>query len=182
MSKQKPIILPGGVDIDSKRYNEVRSKYAQSPDVLRDTYEFLEAERAIEEGKPIVGICRGAQLLCILNGGKLYQHTIPREGQQHPIAVKTEDGVVNILHTRASHHQIMRPEGEYEVYAWNPTPTDVYVRDNEKVEMTGLPEVIWFPKIKGLAIQPHPEWNEPNHPFVVWVNKLMYKLEIDFQF
>ena len=31
------------------------------------------------------------------------------------------------------------------------------------------PEVVWFPEIQGLAIQPHPEWMVSNSKFVDWV-------------
>ena len=112
------------------------------------------------EGQAIVGICRGAQLLCVLNGGSLYQHSEPTK-QDHPIVCLTakppyiEKTYYNVS---ASHHQIMRPEGNYQVLGWNPEETLVYDNDSTCHFEMKSPEIIWYPETKSLCIQAHPEW------------------------
>ena len=126
---EKPaLILWGGTDISPRYYQQLPGKHTQHANHKRDAREFAQATKAIYEGQAIVGICRGAQLLCVLNGGSLYQHSEPTK-QDHPIVCLTakppyiEKTYYNVS---ASHHQIMRPEGNYQVLGWNPEETLVY--------------------------------------------------------
>lgn len=178
----KPLVLFGGVDINPERYNQVALPYTQHPDNHRDQQEFAAVYKAVKEGTPIIGICRGAQLLCVANGGTLYQHSVPHK-HNHSIMVLVEgDEEVLIENVQAGHHQIMRPTGNHIVYGWN--PSDVFVWDEQNISSvkTYTPEVVWFPDIKGLAIQPHPEWMGPTHPFNEWLNILTKELGIDYEF
>jgi gamma-glutamyl-gamma-aminobutyrate hydrolase PuuD len=114
-------------------------------------------QRASELGLPIIGVCRGAQMLCALAGGILFQH-VNHHGGRH--VVKTFDDreiLVNSLH-----HQMMCPTGtNHELIAWMPQKlSDVYVDEDRLVpseEVVVEPEFVYFPDIKGFAIQWHPE-------------------------
>lgn len=175
----KPVILWGGVDINPALYKQRPSKYAQRPDNQRDTYELMQIEYAKEKGLPVVGICRGAQLLCVYNGGSLLQHTQPRI-QDH--AITTTSGV-RFPSVIASHHQIMVPKGEHEVLAWNPEPIKIWGQDDETTwEETCTPEIVWFPEHKHLAIQAHPEWADKSSPWVIYINALLKEKEISYEF
>lgn len=174
----KPLVLWGGVDISSSLYDEKPLKYTQQPNFGRDKLEVSAYHHAVEELTPIVGVCRGAQLLCVLNGGKLYQHSEPYT-QNHSIA--TLNGQV-IGQVAADHHQIMIPKGHFITYAWNPAPTKVWTTDDNCQWKDTCAEVVYFPTTKSLAIQPHPEWMSSGHPFVKYVNELMEELNINFKF
>jgi len=174
----KVLVLQGGVDIDSSIYNEPRSKYAQHPHIERDKRELASIKHAIDNNIPIVGICRGAQLLCAVHGGKLHQHTEPHT-QNHAIITSDGQGFMGVP---ASHHQIMVPHGDYEVLAWNPSLVRIYNEDGTYREEANTPEVIYYPTLRHLAIQPHPEWCLASDPFVKYVNSLLYKFRIGFQF
>ena len=67
------IFLPGGVDIDPESYNETPTSACGRVDPDRDRTEIMLSDWAIKEGKPILAVCRGAQLLSVAAGGSLYQ-------------------------------------------------------------------------------------------------------------
>lgn len=67
------LILCGGNDIDPKYYGE-QIAGAVSIDAQRDRAEFALLKAYIDAGKPVLGICRGHQLINVFFGGTLYQH------------------------------------------------------------------------------------------------------------
>lgn len=78
------IFLPGGVDIDPVSYNETRTSACGRVDPDRDRTEIMFAEWAMRDRKPILAVCRGAQLLTVAGGGALYQDV----GAEFPGAIK----------------------------------------------------------------------------------------------
>lgn len=68
----------GGADIDPKRYGEQPKAACGEIQYYRDKFEFTMVERVICTQKPILAICRGAQLINVALGGTLYQD-IPSE-------------------------------------------------------------------------------------------------------
>src|SRR2546429_7755690 len=79
------LFLPGGVDVDPSAYGEARGPHCQRTDPARDWTELLLVRWALAEGKPVLAVCRGAQLLNVAVGGSLYQDV----GAQHPAAINT---------------------------------------------------------------------------------------------
>ena len=67
------LVLSGGADIDPARYGAKRSKACAEPDRVRDAFEFALVAAARRRRLPIVGICRGCQLLNVAFGGTLWQ-------------------------------------------------------------------------------------------------------------
>ncbi|HET8685588.1 MAG TPA: hypothetical protein VFM18_02850, partial [Methanosarcina sp.] len=74
------------------------------------------------------------------------------------------------------HHQMMNPEGtEHELFMWSKEPLSreyfdangVYQETSIKVE----PEYIYFPKIKGHALQWHPEFHGANEACNIWLKE-----------
>ena len=70
----------GGADIDPKRYGEEPRETIGDVQEPRDEFEFNVFQRVIKTSKPILAICRGAQLVNVALGGTLYQD-IPSEVQ-----------------------------------------------------------------------------------------------------
>lgn len=68
------LLLTGGSDISPSLYGAEPHKQAQHPNELRDLVETLCIEAAVEKGLPVLGICRGAQILNATMGGTLNQH------------------------------------------------------------------------------------------------------------
>jgi gamma-glutamyl-gamma-aminobutyrate hydrolase PuuD len=168
------LILHGGADISPSIYNHPVSKFTHADKHMsaRDLSEVLLAKRAIELGIPIFGICRGAQLSCALAGGSLIQHVEGHTGGHH--AVKATNG--NEYVTSTCHHQMMNPwEVDHELLAWSaPSRSTRYiVADDQEIEMSLEPEVVFFPKIKALGIQGHPEWMARSSAFVQYCLSLV---------
>ncbi len=67
------LLLIGGGDIDPAFYGEEQLAESKSPSRDRDEAEIALARAALARGMPILGICRGHQLLNVAMGGSLYQ-------------------------------------------------------------------------------------------------------------
>ena len=66
-------LFTGGGDADPALYGEKILPECGKIEPLRDAWDFAAAARALESGKPIIGICRGIQVLNVALGGTLYQ-------------------------------------------------------------------------------------------------------------
>lgn len=67
------VFLPGGADIDPVSYGTAPHAMCDKTDRERDRVELLLARWAIADGKPVLGVCRGMQLVNVAMGGSLYQ-------------------------------------------------------------------------------------------------------------
>lgn len=161
------LVIWGGSDIHPSIYNE-ENKGSHVGDSMssRDEIEVNVCNAAIEKGIPIIGVCRGAQLLCALAGGKLYQDVSGHHGDHEIITDNAREYT-----TSSIHHQMMDirglPNGEATLIAWTKG-----MRSKE-VEGDVEPEIVYFPKIKGLAIQGHPEFMDRTDPFVGYCQTLV---------
>ena len=67
-------LFSGGVDVDPIYYGEMKAFDSVEIDSDRDRFELLLMEAIYETGKPILGICRGEQMMNVSCGGSLHQH------------------------------------------------------------------------------------------------------------
>lgn len=67
------LLLHGGVDLAPESYGETPLRPEWSGDKIRDDFEIALVQHALSTKKPILGICRGHQLLNVALGGTLYQ-------------------------------------------------------------------------------------------------------------
>ncbi len=67
------LLLAGGADLDPKHYGEAIHEKCGEIDEARDTVELILARWALAGGLPVLGICRGIQVLNVAAGGTLYQ-------------------------------------------------------------------------------------------------------------
>lgn len=182
--KADALMLTGGADVSPALYGEPVGRQTYTAP-HREKYELEYSRIAIKRGIPIIGICRGAQLLCVLNGGKLVQD-VTNHTSSHPIFTihdgtekgrKGIDADIPFIMT-SLHHQMMRPEGtDHVLIAWTPRRSKHYLNgQNKEIYERGLdkePEIVVFNKVKGLAIQGHPEMLPVNHPTVHYCNELV---------
>ncbi len=159
-SELKPgdvLVVWGGEDISPSLYKQglsLRGHGDPTPS-RRDRLEWNLMARAKAINVPIIGICRGAQMLCALEGGFLYQH-VDKHGGDHKIITRDKQELVS----NSLHHQMMVPRGNFELIAWTEPRSKVYYEVNtvkEKHELGVDPEFVYYPDIKGFAIQWHPE-------------------------
>lgn len=174
--KQADVMMfTGGADILPSHYGE-KSGPSTYCSPSRDRGEIECYNVAISRNIPIIGICRGAQLLCALSGGKLVQD-VTGHGRGH--TVETDDG--QVLAMSSLHHQMMRPEGtDHKLIAWSSHISRHYKgQDGEELYgQEGLekePDIVYFAKNRGLGFQGHPEMMPDNHPTVDYCNRLVKK-------
>ena len=67
------LVLQGGTDVSPATYGETPLKPEWCGDIVRDRYEIELVWEFVIRGKPVFGICRGAQLVNVACGGTLYQ-------------------------------------------------------------------------------------------------------------
>jgi putative glutamine amidotransferase len=67
------LVLQGGADVSPRSYGKQPMRAEWAGDIVRDRYEMELIHEFIVQGKPVLGICRGAQLLNVAFGGTLYQ-------------------------------------------------------------------------------------------------------------
>lgn len=157
------LMLWGGEDIATELYGESpRAGSARHPSE-RDRFELRWASAAIENGVPLIGICRGAQFLCALAGGRLFQD-VTGHGGDHEMILETGE----IIRVSSTHHQMMRPQGSHHtLLGWSKPRSAHYVVDSERgtpvqsAETEKEPEMVFFNHLPALAMQFHPEYFKP---------------------
>lgn len=92
------LVLQGGNDLAPQTYGEAPLKPEWHGDRVRDRYEMDLVDRFVQAGKPVLGICRGCQLLNVAFGGTLYQD-IPT---QRPDNV----GHLDLAHYERQFHEV----------------------------------------------------------------------------
>ncbi len=165
------VVFTGGEDVSPSLYGE-NEGYRTYSNLTRDTLEVDFYNKALSLGLPMVGICRGSQLLCVLNKGRLIQH------MEHPgnHNIKTSNGLT--LLATSTHHQMQYPydlpQENYKVLGWAEELSQCHLDgDNQNIEFPKFaydnnrmmePEIVLYPKTKCLGIQMHPEYWDPNSP------------------
>ena len=160
------VLFHGGTDIWPGLYGESPISEVFTKRLLaRDVMERKIMEAALESNTPMIGICRGAQHLCCFAGGSLFQHMDGHTNSNHGIQTATGE---EFAFVPGDHHQVMRPNFGtrciWEPLAWaypsqhRDVKTGPEAEEFDKWEADFELEIVWFPAIRGLAIQPHPEW------------------------
>jgi GMP synthase-like glutamine amidotransferase len=174
------LVIWGGADISPSLYNEDVAPQTGATELLssRDEAEREVFQAAVEVGIPIIGVCRGAQLVCALSGGKLVQDVDNHHGN-HTMITDKGDQIV----TTSIHHQMMFPfklsEEEYRLLAWSEEKrSGLYIMNSTEtmMDIPVEPEVIYFRKTRALAIQGHPEFADRHSPFVQYSVNLARQL------
>lgn len=148
-------LFSGGVDIDPARYGERVIHKRVEIDPARDAFEAGLFAAAYPTGKPVLGICRGVQVINVFLGGSLYQHVEGHAqvapGEVREQAVTVEKGSLlwricgkKFLMVNSFHHQTVK----------SPAPTlSVAARAAD-----GGIEALWAPAHPFLlGVQFHPE-------------------------
>ncbi|HJV26088.1 MAG TPA: type 1 glutamine amidotransferase [Aromatoleum sp.] len=77
------LVLQGGADVSPSTYDETPLRPEWSGDRIRDLYEIELLWEFVIQGKPVLGICRGMQLINVACGGTLYQDILEQRPGAH---------------------------------------------------------------------------------------------------
>ncbi len=129
LSRVDALVIAGGADIESTHYGAEAHPTAQEPRRDRDSWEIALARAARARDLPILGICRGMQVLAVASGGHLEQHLPDRVGHHdhspvvgayawHPVRIEQGTRLAGILGggprdddgVPTYHHQAVDPE------------------------------------------------------------------------
>jgi putative glutamine amidotransferase len=165
------LVLMGGSDVCPESYGETALKREWNGDRIRDGYEIALLRAFMAQRKPVLGVCRGAQVINVALGGTLYQDI----ATQLPHALNHRDWAIyaqnchatslapetrlaqlypgtSLVKTNSIHHQAVKTLGQdLVVEAWSEPDRLV-----EALRWTGPGYVF--------AVQWHPEFHAPDDP------------------
>lgn len=160
------LVLAGGADIDPSQYGAEPHEKTIGTVPERDTFEIALVRRALERDMPMLGICRGMQLMNVAAGGTLNQHVPESHGHEdhrrslgsfdnsdhdvrlEPGSLAARTAGAETHGTKSHHHQGIQDLGDgLRVTGW--------------ADLDELPEAIEAPdKRFALGVQWHPEADE----------------------
>jgi putative glutamine amidotransferase len=165
------LVLAGGADVDPATYGAEPDPMTTGTVPERDEFEIALALRAMERDIPLLGICRGMQVMNVARGGTLIQHLPDDVGHEdhrralgtfenadHDVRLADGSLAARVAHekihsTKSHHHQGVKDVGEgLDVTGW--------------ATVDDLPEVLEDPtRTFALGVQWHPE-ADPASPLV----------------
>jgi putative glutamine amidotransferase len=160
------LLLSGGGDPDARHFGAEASPSQGSVQPWRDSMELYMARQALKSGLPLLGICRGAQVLNIAAGGTLHQdlagialvqhdQKAPRNYPIHQVRIMRSSLLYGLIRretvlVNSFHHQAVKMPGKG-------VHVSAYAKDSviEAIELPGHPFA--------LGVQWHPEWLAGQH-------------------
>lgn len=163
------VVFAGGADVDPALYGEARHM-TTFPNTARDDRDIALYKLCVEEGIPMLGVCRGAQFLHVMNGGKLYQNVDEHYGDHKMWDVGRKffvERVSSVHHQMVIHDkrlgmEILGTNGDARVRARNANPKDNVIGAKADVE------AFWYRDTCCFGVQGHPEYANYNF-FTKWV-------------
>ena len=159
------LLLQGGADISPLSYGEEPRKPEWSGDPMRDRFEIELVRACIAAGKPVLGICRGAQIINVALGGSLHQD-IPAHRSEgydthaHEVRLEPASGLARLYgelgprHVVSIHHQAINRLGRDLVVEARSVDDGIV----EAIRMKGTSYVC--------AVQWHPEFHRGRNGFL----------------
>ena len=124
------VLFSGGCDIEPQKYGEEKKEKCGNIQLFRDKLELEFFKKAFQAKNPIMGICRGVQLINVALGGTLYQdipseipseiahrQTEPRTMPSHEVNILSDTPLMELIgkermSANSFHHQSIKALGE----------------------------------------------------------------------
>jgi len=165
------LVIAGGQDVDPRRYGRQPTSAGSRLDPDRDRFELALIEAALARRLPLLGICRGMQLLNVVHGGTLVDDLTPVQGVEHTLvvypphvrvhAVELAPGTAlrqlygPAIEVNSFHHQAIGQLGDGIVAAG--------------VAPDGVIEAVELPSAPAVGVQWHPEMLPDPDPIFDWL-------------
>lgn len=153
------LVFAGGVDIDPSMYGQERDPHTEEPRPDRDAGELGLLQAAFDADLPVLGICRGMEVMCVASGGSLIQHLPDAIGSQrhragsgvyaeHEVETGPGSALAEILGPTATvssyHHQGVSDQGKLTVTAH---ADDGTIEGVERPDSRFAVGVLWHPEV-----------------------------------
>jgi putative glutamine amidotransferase len=161
LDRIEALVLGGGADIDAASHRSEPHAETTGTNPERDRFELALAREALDRDMPLLGVCRGMQVMNVAAGGTLEQHLPERLGHERhrPVPGKWAEHEVRLapgslaaevvgterVSVKSHHHQGIREVGKgFEVTGW--------ASDDDTVEAIESPNgdfilgVLWHPE------------------------------------
>ena len=153
------LILIGGPDLDPALYGQQPHPLAQIPASERDAAEMALLVMMRQRQRPILGICRGSQIMAVAAGGQLVQHLPDVLGHErhspspgvygeHEVTIAANSKLHTILgpasRISSYHHQGLAKAPSYVAVAWAPDGSVEAIEDPDLPFCIG---VLWHPEV-----------------------------------
>lgn len=165
------VVFTGGFDVDPAMYGE-EEHHSTNAGLSRDLEEAQVFQWCRDHDVPMVGICRGAQFLTVMAGGKLIQNVGGHLGD-HLVTIRTPNCLEKSFKVNSTHHQMMYPfnlgDNFFRILGWSTGVGKIFdgfpaIEEDLKIFSKSVqgnyprePEIVFYPLLTGLAIQFHPE-------------------------
>lgn len=177
------LMLTGGCDPDPQIYRETPRPGLGRVSLQRDVYELELLDAAMERGLPVMGICRGLQLINVALGGSLYQDMLTQMGAEfasHDQKEPTDEATHEVAFTAGSMAE--------HLFGTQFLPTNSHhhqcvhrVADDLTVSGTtvdGVVEALEWPEREIIAVQFHPErMRDENEPMTRFFERWIARVE-----
>lgn len=160
LARMDGLVLVGGPDVDAARYGQQRHASTDVPGPRRDDCETEAYWRARELGLPVLGICRGLQVMAVAHGGTLVQdipglglgidHDLgPGTYSRHQATFVPDSAIARAMggveaEVMSSHHQCVDEAGTLTVTGWAEDGTIEVCEDPSARFVVG---VQWHPEV-----------------------------------
>ena len=156
------LVLGGGADIDPESQGAEAHPETIGSNPDRDRFEIALAREALERGMPLLGVCRGMQILNVACGGTLDQHLPDRLGHErhrpvpgawaeHDVRIEPDSLTASGGGHRAAHRQEPSPSGRRHDPGQSQTPahgrpTTTASRRSSQPTVSFVLGVLWHPE------------------------------------
>jgi gamma-glutamyl-gamma-aminobutyrate hydrolase PuuD len=162
------VVFTGGEDVTPQVYGD--KKHPTTGCNFDRDLEEASVFNTVSDRQLKVGICRGAQFLCVMNGGTLYQD-VDRHAiyNTHTLTYVDAKGQESFHQVTSTHHQMQNPyipQGDVDLtfelwgFAERCTYRDQGLVERKPLNANAHPdvEIVWWPETNSLGFQPHPEY------------------------
>jgi len=116
------VVISGGLDVDPAHYGHAAHALTKPAARVRDEFELLIAREAIKNEVPLLGVCRGMQILNVARGGTLHQHLPDLVGHDSHVAPYDQELAADARRFNielASDSLAARAVGETTTFGWS---------------------------------------------------------------